>query len=201
VTATDCVFTDSRCFGDSEDILRFPVPLPPFCPQHPAYPDTGVLMRKRLWEQVGGYTEDRSLGGVEWWDFWLTASEQGMRARHIARPLYWYRTHPAGASVTSSRYNDHRNRRQIYRRHRHVFDTFHGECPHVPHGSIRAFLAQGYVVSAQASRAQGKPWRALGLLVRAFLLSPRPRSMGRELVRILADVVPGARAFKALVRR
>ena len=161
----DCVFTDSRCFGDSQDILRFPVLLPPPCPQHPAYPDGGLLMRKRLWEAVGGYTDDRVLRGVEWWDFWLTATERGMRIRHIAKPLYWYRRHPEGASVTFSRYNDYRNRELIYRRHRRVFDTFHGECPRVLHPSIRAFLAQGYVIAPRHPLRRGsaggqQAWRS-----------------------------------------
>jgi len=83
----NCVFTDFQRFGESSDVLQFPVPLPPPCPHHPVFPDTAVLMRKDFWHQVGGYAEDPELGGTEWWDFWIRATQAGLRVVHVPEPL------------------------------------------------------------------------------------------------------------------
>lgn len=196
----DCVFTDSQRFGRSRDVWYFPDPLPPPCPQHPSFPDGGVLMRKRVWKDVGGYAHDRMLAGVEWWDFWLSATERGMRVRHIAKPLYLYRTHPAEASLTSSMYEEHRNREELYRRHRNAFDTFSGGCPRTPHG-IRAFLSQGYVTSSRASLLSGERARALRLAIRGFVLDPWRESTVMQIGKALVSGSPPVRALRRLTRR
>ncbi len=196
----DCVFMDSQCFGRSREVRYFPHPLPPPCPQHPAYPDCGVLMRKAMWKEAGGYSVDRTLGGVEWWDFWLSAIERGMQVRHIAKPLYFYRTHLEGVSVTSSMYDEYRNRAQLYARHQKVFDTFSGECSRGPH-SIAAFLAQGYVTSSRASVVRGEGGRALRLAVRGFLIYPWHLLTLRQIGKALISGSPPLRALRRLARR
>lgn len=81
------VLTDFQLFGKSNDIWRFPDPLPPPCPAHLYYVGAGALTRKWVWEAVGGYMETASLvSGVDF-DFWLSAFERGLRPVHVARPL------------------------------------------------------------------------------------------------------------------
>jgi glycosyltransferase involved in cell wall biosynthesis len=195
----DCVFMDSQCFGRSREIRYFPDPLPPPCPQHPAYPDCGVLLRKWRWKDAGGFSQDRSLAGAEWWDFWLSAMERGMQARHIAKPLYLYRTHLEGASVTSSMYHDHRNREELYRRHQIFFESFSGPCPRAPHG-IPAFLAQGYVTSSRASLLRGERGRALRLALRGFLIYPWHWSTAKQIAKALVSGSPPLNAVRRLIR-
>ncbi len=196
---TDCVFMDSQRFGGDQAVWYFPDPLPPRCPQHPSFPDGGVLMRKRLWEGAGGYSQDRTLAGVEWWDFWLTGIERGMHVKHIAKPLYLYRAHLDEASVTSSMHAEYRNREQLYMRHKRTFDTFSGRCPRGPH-SVAAFLAEGYVTSSQAAVRSGERRRALGLAFRAFLIYPWHRSTLRQFAQALVSGSLPVTVFRRLTR-
>jgi GT2 family glycosyltransferase len=196
----DCVFMDSQCFGRSREIRYFPQPLPPPCPQHPAYPDCGVLMRKRMWKDAGGYSQDRTLAGVEWWDFWLTAIERGMQVRHLAKPLYLYRTHLEGASVTSSMYDEYRNREQLYTRHQRIFDTFSTACSRGEH-SIRAFRAQGYVTSSRASLMRRERGRALQMAARGFLVYPWHWLTVKQIGKALISGSLPLRAWRRLRRR
>ena len=48
------------------------------------------LFRREVWEQVGGYNPNMVLG-YEDWDFWVGAAERGLRAVHVAEPLFFYR--------------------------------------------------------------------------------------------------------------
>lgn len=53
---SDWVLTDVQLFGNSSESLLFPHPLPVLCPVHFNARAPG-LMRKSLWEVVGGYDE------------------------------------------------------------------------------------------------------------------------------------------------
>lgn len=53
--------------------------------------DVCALYRKRLWEEVGGYDEQRLLMGLEDWDFWLRVTLLGSRFVHIPEIGFDYR--------------------------------------------------------------------------------------------------------------
>ena len=53
--------------------------------------DTCALYRKRLWEEVGGYDEQRICMGVEDWDFWLRLASHGSTFVHLPRIGFDYR--------------------------------------------------------------------------------------------------------------
>jgi hypothetical protein len=52
--------------------------------------NTGVMLRKSLVEQVGGYNEDRKTG-LEDWEFWLKCAAAGIWGDNIEECVDWYR--------------------------------------------------------------------------------------------------------------
>lgn len=185
----DWAFVDWQCFGASTDVWRFPVPLPPPCPEHLVIPGAGVLIRRRVWDAVGGYLEDASTRGVEDWDFWIGAMERGLSGIHVPRPLYFHRRRPDSMSVTASVINDHVNREVLYRRHRVTFDSFTGDCPRCPtRNRVASFRSRGYLTSAAAYLSKGDRRTAIRLAARGVMLMPTRRSF-RQLARtVLPDL-------------
>ena len=166
-------FTDWQCFGASVDLWAFPNPLPPACPQHLVHVGPGALVRRRLWEAVGGYTEDRRMSGAADWDFWITTSELGLTGVHVTMALYLHRRWPGTMSVTTSVANDATNRELLYRRHKATFDSFDGGCPRCPpRHRVANFRAMGYVNSSTAARTQGERLRSIELAARAVTILP-----------------------------
>jgi glycosyltransferase involved in cell wall biosynthesis len=53
--------------------------------------DTCALYRRRLWEEVGGYDEKKSLLGVEDWDFWLRLASREVTFVHLGKIGFDYR--------------------------------------------------------------------------------------------------------------
>ncbi len=132
-----------------------------------------VLMRKSLWERIGGFCEDPALrAGNEDWDFWIGAAEAGFRWEQYPEPLYRYRTQKTSLT-TKLRAVDHLTREVIYRRHSAFIDR---------HFSRREFLGTGYWRSADAACVNHLRLRSLWLAARAMCLWPdAPRA--RDLVR------------------
>jgi glycosyltransferase involved in cell wall biosynthesis len=181
----DWAFADWQCFGASTDVWRFPVPMPPPCPEHLVIPGAGALVRRGVWTAVGGYLEDANTSGVEDWDFWIGAMERGLSGVHVPLPLYFHRRRSDSMSVTASVLNDHVNREVLYRRHRETFDSFSGDCPRCPpKHRVASFRSRGYVTSAAASLSAGDRRTALRLAARGALLRPSRTSL-RQLVRTM----------------
>jgi glycosyltransferase involved in cell wall biosynthesis len=200
---TDWILTDRQLFGASVDVLHYPVPLPPPCPMHFNAQSPG-LIRRRLWEEIGGYSEEEVFrsGGADL-DFWMFAVEQAIVAGHVAEPLYLWRIHGDSASQNSFRYNNHLIHRALYRRHRRLFRSFADRCPRCRgRRSIADYLASGYMAAAEASLLRGERARGTYLAARAVVLHPDRRAL-RQLVRILApsSLVRGGRILKAKLSR
>lgn len=49
-----------------------------------------ALIRKSIWEEVGGYNEEMK-EGFEDWDFWLSVTKKGREISIIPEPLFYYR--------------------------------------------------------------------------------------------------------------
>jgi len=166
----DCVFTDFQLFGSSTEIWSNSA-------AHTLrdmlgaqwIPGPGTLMRRGVWERVGGYCEAKALKGNEDWDFWIGALAAGVRAFHVPRPLYLYRRHGASMSVSMPRV-DYLQRELIYSRHLEVFDRF---------GQGGPFRATGYMNSARFEWEAGKRRRALALLGRGLATPGGVRPIAR----------------------
>lgn len=167
------VWTDCQVFGDEQGIWRFPVPLPPPCPAHLDYRGAGFLMRRSVWEGVGGYVEDRSLSGLEDLDFWLGVFEHGLKPTHVAEVLYRYRVHPASMTVTTPIDESHLKREMIHRRRKRAFELRDPGCPQCGRrGPSVQFRAEGYLNSSVASQRRGDRYAAARYAVRGWWLRP-----------------------------
>lgn len=197
---TDWILTDRKLFGKDVDILRYPVPLPLPCPMH-FNAQTPGLIRRRLWEDLGGYSEEdvfRS-GGADL-DFWMSAVERGIVVGHVAEPLYLWRIHGGSASQNSFRYNNHLIHRALYGRHQRLFKAFAHRCPQcLGHQSIRKYVADGYLSATDASLERGQRARASRLAVRALILHPDRHSL-RQLSKTLLPS-SAARAGRIVLTR
>jgi glycosyltransferase involved in cell wall biosynthesis len=60
-----------------------------------------ALIRKQIWEAVGGYDEEMKRG-YEDWDFWLRVTNKGWNCHVIEEPLFFYRVSES-SMVTESR--------------------------------------------------------------------------------------------------
>jgi len=143
-------------------------------------PAGGASFTRGLWEAVGGYGEDEALRiGDEDFDFWVGALEHGLRPVHIAEPLYRYRI--GNASMMSRlRPLTWRTHNAIYDRHRAIYDRS---------GATRGFIADGYAVSAEATRVLGDRARAIRLALQALRREPLRRDAYAVIGRAL---LPGA---------
>lgn len=78
-----------------------------------------ALIRKRVWEEVGGYNEDMQ-EGFEDWDFWLSVTQKGWEIKIIPEPLFKYRQ-----KTTSMLQDSQKKRPELIRflvqRHEEVF--------------------------------------------------------------------------------
>jgi hypothetical protein len=102
-------------------------------------PGPGTLMRKSLWEKVGGYCEDHVLRlGNEDWDFYLSAAKNDFMAGHYSIPLYYYRLHP-GSMTSNLHLYEYKTRNFMYRRHQNLFDRFNIGSYFRGEGYLRSF--------------------------------------------------------------
>lgn len=154
----DVFFSDFWRFGDREGLWELAAQDAREFLVRRRMPGPGLLVRKALWERIGGYCEAEILRiGQEDTDFWLAALKAGGRPCHIPGPLYLYRRH--GASMTariSPRY--HEVRRFIDGRHREYLESL---------GVRRLFLADGYWRSAISRRRAGRNAAAWAFVLRA----------------------------------
>jgi glycosyltransferase involved in cell wall biosynthesis len=179
----DWVLTDFQLFGKSDEVWRFPDPLPSPCPVHFHYVGAGALVRKHVWEIVGGYSEEASVSSGVDLDFWLAVAERGFRPVHIARPLYFYRRHSNARSVTTVMYNSHSRAEAIYRRHRRAFEVLGADCVHCKSPDRgRAFRLAGYLTSSIASLRKGERLRAIRLAVWGFIVHPGNPEIRRQML-------------------
>ncbi|MFQ5681796.1 MAG: glycosyltransferase [Candidatus Binatia bacterium] len=188
----DCVFPDFQLFGTSNEVWHHQVCDAAAMTQRQWIPGPGTLMRRSLWDRVGGYCESIEILGNEDWDFWLSAVSLGIRAVHVPEALYLYRRHKTSMAVRL-RYEDFQHRKFLYRRHRTLFERYK---------TGNEFLAEGYVNSAVASWQRRKRIRAVYLGGRAYWLSPRRT----HLLKLVAStwipsfLIPAARKGRELLR-
>lgn len=159
---TDCAFTDIQLFGAKEERWTYAVKDAEAMTKCQWIPGAGTLMRRNLWESVGGYSEAPELRpGNEDWDFWLGAVSLGIRAVYVSDALYLYRQHHTSMRNNLA-YMDYHTRQFMYQRHYSLFDRF---------GTGSEFLMQGYINSAGEAWKRGEKLRALLLAIQGWRYS------------------------------
>lgn len=157
--ATNCVFTDFTLFGDKNFLWQNACKELDEMTTSQWIPGSGTLMKKTLWEDIGGYCEDDELKlGNEDWDFWLSAAQRNLVALHVEGPMYFYRRHSISLSNNLA-YVDFKTRLFIYGRHKNIFDRTR---------NAKSFVTNGYINSARESWIRGEKTRAAILASLAF---------------------------------
>lgn len=160
----NCAFTDFVVFGAREDRIpnRVRSDLSTLL-RHQWIPGPGSAFRRSLWELAGGYCEAPELrAGNEDRDFWVAALGVGLRPVHIPEPLYRYRVGHA-SMMTRLAPVVWKTHVAIHARHRDLYER---------HGAGPAFLADGYLTSAEAVRTAGRRREAMALALRGIRHQP-----------------------------
>lgn len=165
----DCVYSDFKVFGAVSGIRKLPAKeMKDMLIDH-WIPGPGVLMRRALFERAGGYCEDEAFrAGNEDWDFWLSCTEAGFQALHLAQALYRYRVSPSSLSNSPMKRRYFETTEALYARHRKLIDDA---------GERERFLFAGYLFSIKRCRTAD-----LSLVLRRGILHSRS-------LRNLADLV------------
>lgn len=163
--ALDVAFGDYRLFGRDDAVLAFPGPpdgRPVLRAEH-TLPGAGSLMRRALWERVGGYDEAPVLRlGREDFELWVRASAQGLRFRRVPRALYLYRIHHASMSFACKLHDD-AIAGYIHAKHRALFEAA---------GESRRYLCLAHQNAAHAAHQRGLKALSLRSAWRAWRLAP-----------------------------
>ncbi|WP_258962298.1 glycosyltransferase family 2 protein, partial [Klebsiella pneumoniae] len=64
--------------------------------------DANALIRKEVFEKVGGFTEDYGLGHEDW-EFFAKISLQGYKLQIVPEPLFWYRVANSGMLLSGNK--------------------------------------------------------------------------------------------------
>src|SRR5258708_4195922 len=68
--------------------------------------DAMTMLRKRTWEDLGGYATDMPVMGWEDFDFWLKLAARGGWGVHVPEVLARYRVHPSSMLRTQTYYGE-----------------------------------------------------------------------------------------------
>jgi len=162
-----CAYASFCVFGKRTGIMSWPAPGEQKIVCEQCIPGPGVLMKKSLWERVGGYCEGEPFRshGNEDWDFWMSAFESGpCMAVQVPEPLYFYRTHSGSLMYTQVFLHSYATRQAMVKRHAALFERL---------GGRRSFLCQGCINSGTALFERGERGRALRLAARALVYNVR----------------------------
>ena len=80
-----------------------------------------ALIRKSVWEEVGGY--DENLKGFMDWEFYINITKRGYRIHIIQEPLFFYRAH-GESMISGSKKRKPELFKYIYRKHEDVYARY-----------------------------------------------------------------------------
>lgn len=102
-------YSTVRFFGAADGAWDCPA----YDPRRLLYENLSVataVVRRRAFDEVGGYSHDM-VHGYEDWDFWLALLSAGWRGARVRQPMFWYRKHAAGSMLDES----HKQRAEMSR--------------------------------------------------------------------------------------
>lgn len=174
---------------------------PPYDPRRLLYENLTVataLLRRRAFEEAGGYREDM-VYGYEDWDLWLAMLSLGWRGCCVPQPLFRYRKHPGGSML--SRMADRRAEmvRRMVEHHPRLFAAIAGPGRSSEPEELDPILGRLALEAELSHIENSRLWR----LVRSLRLAPAEQSAATEpanrLARIKASIpYRMIRAFKRL---
>lgn len=79
--------------------------------------DANALVKKNVFDEIGGFTEDYGLGHEDW-EFFLKASLAGYKLQVVPEPLFWYRVANNGMLLSGNKKkNNFRSLRPLLAQH------------------------------------------------------------------------------------
>jgi glycosyltransferase involved in cell wall biosynthesis len=129
-----------------------------------------AVIRRRAFDEVGGYSRDM-VYGFEDWDFWIALLSLGYRGRCTPEPLFHYRKHAGGSMLAETQKRRGEMVRQMIEHHRGLFaatlelslagkDTMFFQA-HMDAWRMRAHMAGGAGGDAAASTVDDELYQRL----------------------------------------
>ena len=159
----DCTYTEFRLIGLVNDVWRWEPKSVDELAKVQWLPGSGVVMRRSLWERVGGFSAE--LRWNEDWDFWIGAASLGFSFERVQRALYFHRRHADCRTASIRLEMTERFTREAILKKR---ATFFAEGDRAAH-----FRSGGLLISARASRAARHRWQSIRLITRAIAANPK----------------------------
>lgn len=125
----DAVCPQARIFGGKDGVRKAQAPTLEKILGGMILLPNGWIMKKRLWEEIGGYDEAPALRGRDDWEIWIRALARGAVVRVLPDTHYFYRlpADPEGRDGTL----EHRARlgevgfmRYVLRKHRLLYNRY-----------------------------------------------------------------------------
>jgi predicted O-linked N-acetylglucosamine transferase (SPINDLY family)/glycosyltransferase involved in cell wall biosynthesis len=91
------VYTDVQYFGSRTDIISYGDFNPAGFLRNNQATATSMF-RREIFDSVGGYKEVMN-GGLEDWEFWISAYESGWNGYRLAKPCFYYRQYDKGSML------------------------------------------------------------------------------------------------------
>lgn len=85
-----------------------------------------AMIRKKVWEQVGGYDE-KMIKGFEDWEFWISITKKGWKVAIIPELLFNYRHKKKSMSTNAKANHREANLKYIYIKHQDVYVKYFTE--------------------------------------------------------------------------
>jgi glycosyltransferase involved in cell wall biosynthesis len=181
----DCAYPNVRLFGRQTGDVEFHGPPrgKKLVRSEDTIPGAGTMMRRRLWQRIGGFDESDVLrAGREDIEFYIRAFDAGCRALHVPKPLYLYRQSHSSMNI-ACRLLDDRVFQYIHDKNFQVFTL----------AESQRFLSHGCHQAALASFQRRQRGRAIKLAWQAFYLTPN-----RGRLRTLRNALQGTRVTQYL---
>jgi glycosyltransferase involved in cell wall biosynthesis len=179
----DCAFGNFHLVGEASGSWRFKLRSARDMVFDQWIPGPGVLMKKGLFDRIGGYCEEGIFrAGNEDWDFWMSAMELGAKAGHVSEVLYNYRVNAGSLSNSLTKREHFRTIERMFERHRNFI---------ADEGLERKFLYEGYYWSIRNCA-----WKDLWLVFRKGMANAATLGEGSKVI-----TAAGRKIAKAMVRR
>lgn len=85
-----------------------------------------ALIRKKCWEEIGGYDEQMK-NGFEDWEFWIALTKRGWGIFVIPEYLFNYRQKKKSMSIDTKTYFRETNLNYIYKKHQDLYQQYFSE--------------------------------------------------------------------------
>ncbi len=116
------VYGNPSFFGDSSELRFVTGEFDIYKMLNQNYIDICSVIRKKVFDQVGGFDEERTLIGHEDWDFWIRANRAGFKFHYIQETLFDYRvTHDSLIRQASQPARLQKVLQYIYQKHVDIY--------------------------------------------------------------------------------